>query len=169
MRFYLGYFGDLPDFKECWAGYDAELEAADARCAYYYANPDYNVAAIIRDETTISFMAYAPNDFMWVEPGLHCCGAWTRPGYRRMGVYDTLVFCFTNQLRKQNRFDGMISGAHINNPISWQMQMKQGRTELQPDYADYKKSWLDLRPTGNEVQDIEPYVRELAKKFPRAA
>lgn len=169
MRFYLGYFGDLSDYKECWAAYEAELVANGAQCPYYYANPDYQVAAILRDHTTVSFMAYAPNDFMWHEPGIHCCGAWTRPEYRRQGVYDTLIFCFANQLRKQDRYDGMVSGAHINNPVSWEMQMKQGRTEMTPDYLEYRKSWLCLKPTGNEVQDVTPYVDELAKKFPRAA
>lgn len=169
LRFHLGFLGDLPDYKECWEAYDEEMAKAGTSISYYYANPAYMVAAIVDGDKTISFMAYDHNNWLWYEPGIHCCGAWTRPEYRRKGVYDTLIFCFTNQVRKQNRFDGMVSGAHVDNKSSWDMQMKQGRIAMKSEHADYNKSWLELRPTGKEIKDIEPHIKELAKKFPKAA
>lgn len=170
LRLHLGKFGELPDYRECWEAYDSEQRAMGTCCPSFYCNSEYSVAAIVDGGTTICFMSYMePGTTFYNSDAIWCTGAWCRPEYRRMGFYNTLIWCWANEMRKRNYVDGMVSGAHRNNKVSWAMQMSQGREEQPTSQMDYRKSFLHLRPTGQEVADVTSRLRQLEKHFKVAA
>lgn len=169
LRLHMGKFGELPDYRECWAAYDSEQRAMGTWCPSFFCNSEYKVVAIVDGDVTICFMTYRDAGYYSWKDELWCTGAWCRPEYRRMGFYNTLIWCWTNEMRKQDVVDGMVSGAHKKNKVSWAMQMSQGREQMDTPDPSYNKSFLHLRPTGQEVADVTPVLKRLEERFKQAA
>lgn len=120
------------------------------------------VMFITVDGDPVAFICHAPIEKTRC---VHITGAWTKPEYRRLGVYSMLFDLFVRHYRHTGNFDNLWSGYNSKNIASANMQTKQGR-EVREINGEHRRTWVDLTPVGDESQITEA---DLMKFIPLVA
>jgi hypothetical protein len=119
----------------------------------------YDYSALYLDDEPISTILFAR---LKKDQNIYVSGAYTKPSWRRLGIYSFVVRQSVNLWRLEGNNDFLMSGFHKDNLSSRIMQEKQGREIILKPQGDYM-SRLSLKPTGEEwamdASVMEPMVR----------
>jgi hypothetical protein len=101
-----------------------------------------------------------------VGKNVYIAGAYTRPSWRRCGLYNDLFGIMVNEWRKEDAYDWVRSGFHMDNDNSRAMQAKQGR-EFYEIKDNYQRTRLSLKPTGQEYELTQETLLPILRKLDR--
>jgi hypothetical protein len=128
-------------------------------------------ASLLYGEEPMTMVLYAPLKLQPMDqdslgPNVYIAGAYTRPSWRRAGLYSDLMRIMINQWRLEDAYDWLRSGFHLNNQASREMQMRQGR-EFYEIRDNHQRTRLSLRPTGEEFEFSKETLRPILNKLDR--
>jgi hypothetical protein len=155
VQFKIGQIGNEPRIRDTVDIMRRELERRGM--PNNWPNSDlYHYAAFIYDEEVMTMMLFAPIE---AHRKVYVTGAYTRPSWRRLGLYDYLWNLCVEIWRKDDLYDWLQSGYHKNNLASQKMQEKQGRVVWETTETTHRTRFC-LRPIGDErditVGDLAP-------------
>ena len=125
---------------------------------YQYASLDVN-----GEPLTALMFAPIPRD---ENPVVYITGSYTRPSWRRLGLYSALVRLCVNEWRLEDQYDWLLSGYHRKNWISEAMQAKHHR-EAYESTETHVRTRLSLRPQGDEFQVSPESLRPILEMVER--
>jgi len=122
------------------------------------------------NDEPITMIMFAPlklaHDQDSVGKNVYVAGAYTRPSWRRTGLYSDLVNLMVDEWRLEDSYDWLRGGFHLNNEASRAMQLSQGR-EFYEVTQDYQRTRLSLRPLGTEEPMSQEKLRPILEKLDR--
>jgi hypothetical protein len=144
--FRIGQIADYPHVADVFARYNRELARRKMPSTWPASNL-YYFAALFYDNEVMSVLFYAP---IYAQREIYSIGAYTRPSWRRLGLYGFIWKTCLNRWRKSGDFDVFLSGFNKKNLISQNMQISQGR-ELYQETDTHIRTRICLKPTGQET------------------
>lgn len=123
----------------------------------------YQYAALFLEGEALSVLFYAP---ILAERKIYSIGAYTRPSWRRLGLYGFIWETCVNRWRKSGDYDVFLSGFNRRNLISQAMQISQGR-EIYGETQTHIRTKFCLKPRGDETdltaEDMKPISELLVR------
>ena len=165
----MGQIFKCPEVKPMVAAYRQELERRKMPSTWPESDLYFQATLFYNDEP-MTMLLYAPlklkDDQDTLGKNVYSAGAYTRPSWRRCGLYDDLFQIMVNEWRKEDAYDWFRSGFHLDNESSRAMQLAQGR-EFYEIKGNYQRTRLWLRPTGNEYELTQQTLQPILDKLDR--
>lgn len=169
ITFSMGQIFKCPEVKPMVAAYRRELEQRKMPSTWPESDLYFQATLIYNDEP-MTMLLFAPlklkDDQDTVGGNVYSAGAYTRPSWRRCGLYDDLFKIMVNEWRKEDAYDWFRSGFHLENDNSRAMQLSQGR-EFYEVKGNYQRTRLSLRPTGEEYDLNSTTLQPILDKLDR--
>jgi len=137
--------GNAPEIQELVGQYKREMVRRNMDSGW--PNDDiYHFAAIYLNGEPLSMVCFAP---IVAHKTVYITGAYTRPSWRRLGIYETLMRECINQWRAEGCYDQLRSGFNKKNHISRLLQEKRGAVVAEEKENAFRTTF-SLKPTGEE-------------------
>ena len=149
---------------DLWTAYKEEL----GKCGLDNSNklsPLYSYAVFFVNGELASVMFYIPMNW---DKEIRIVGAYTKPTWRRRGLYTALWNVMVDMWIQWGEFDKVISGYHKDNEISAEMQRARGSKVTGPN-KDHISTSYNLRSPWHKHRpmDVER-LEEISKALERS-
>lgn len=169
ISFCSGQIRQCPEILPMVAAYRRELEQRKMPSTWPESDLYFQSALLFNGEP-MTMLIFAPlklkDEQDTLGKNVYSAGAYTRPSWRRCGLYSDLFDIMVNEWRKEDAYDWFRSGFHMDNDNSRAMQLSQGR-EFYDISGNYQRTRLSLRPTGQEYELTEETLRPILSKLER--
>lgn len=162
VTFRMGPIGDDSQVVDMMARYRREMVRRKMPSTWPESDL-YHYAVLFYEDEPMSMLVYAPIN---AHRKIYSVGAYTRPSWRRLGLYGFIWGLCVNTWRKADTFDFFQSGYHKNNLISHTMQESQGREPVEEN-GDYMRTRYSLRSTGEEFEMTSEHLKPMSDLFQR--